>query len=257
MKAEDQLWDANLYTTKYAFVFGYGSSLIELLDPQPEERILDLGCGTGELTALIAEKAKAVTGIDKSPQMIEKARDTYPEVQFEVADATDFRFSEKYNAIFSNAALHWVLDYKEAINCMYNALLPGGRLVLEMGGKGNVAAIVSALKQALAKQGYEQQANYKQWFFPSIATYTTALEEAGFDVRFSQLYDRPTELADEATGIKDWLAMFGGNFFKGVTKNDIEAIKEEVQQVLKPKLFKDGKWVADYKRLRVIAYKSV
>lgn len=249
------IWNAGMYTGKYAFVYEYGNSLIELLKPQKGERILDVGCGTGQLTAKIGELCKEAVGIDASAEMIEKAKLLFPDTVFEVADAANFKFNVPFDAVFSNAALHWVKDYKGAIRCMHNCLKQGGRLVLEMGGKGNVKHITDTLREVLTINGYTENASFEQWFFPSISNYTTALEEAGFEVSLAHLYDRPTLLADEKTGILDWLTMFGETYFENIPKEKALEIKEEVQSFLKPVLFKEGNWYADYRRLRIVAYK--
>lgn len=248
-------WDSRLYTEKHSFVFNYGASLVELLDPKNKERILDLGCGSGELTNAIQELSRDVIGMDRSPEMIEKAKAQFPWCKFQLGDATDFHFERPFNAIFSNAALHWVVPYKKAISCMYANLAKEGRIVVEFGGKNNVRAITDQLRRSLFKRGYVEQSKLQLWYFPSIAEYTSELEAQGFDVTFAQLLDRPTELADTETGVKDWLTMFGMPFFDGVEANRMEEIKSEVQESLRPELFKEGKWFADYKRIRVIAYK--
>ncbi|CAM3508907.1 methyltransferase domain-containing protein [Zobellia roscoffensis] len=249
-------WNAQLYNDKHAFVYDYGKSLIELLAPKSNERILDLGCGSGELTFDISGLVKMVMGLDKSPEMIAKAKYNFPSVNFEVADAANFKVEEKFDAIFSNAALHWVVQYEEAIASMYQALCTGGRIVVEFGGKNNIRTISDALRESLYKRGYEKQARINLWYFPSIGEYTSKLEEAGFEVVFAQWYDRPTELVDNHTGIVDWITMFGSSFFDGVTNEDIIEISKEVQDKVKPELFKDGKWYADYKRIRVVARKK-
>jgi len=249
------MWDAQLYKEKHSFVFDYGESLIDLLEPKKNQRILDLGCGTGQLTARIHENARTVVGMDASPEMIDSARRNYPQLHFQIGDASAFHFDKKFDSIFSNATLHWVMNHKGAIASMFENLKDGGKIVLEFGGRGNVKTIVKALRTALVRRGYADQSSLDLWYFPSIGEYTSELESAGFTVLFAQLYDRPTELADETTGIKDLLAMFGNAFFKGVEQNDMEAIKSEVQQNLKPVLFQNGKWYADYKRLRVVAIK--
>lgn len=249
-------WKPELYNQKHSFVYNYGKSLIDLLDPQKGERILDLGCGSGQLTSQIHELADEVIGIDNSEEMIADAKSKFKEIEFRVASATNFQFDKKFDAIFSNAVLHWVRDYASAIRCMYNNLKSEGRIVLEFGGKGNVEAIVSQLRNSLKKRGYIRQSELELWYFPSIGEYAPLLEKEGFRVIFAQHYDRPTELADEKKGIKDWLSMFGVAFFEEVTEEDIEEIKDEVQQSIKPQCFKDGKWYADYKRIRIKAIKT-
>lgn len=154
---------------------------------------------------------------------------------------------------FSNAALHWILEKEKVVNQCFKNLKKGGRFVLEMGGKGNVASIVSTLKDVLIKHGYTENARIEQWYFPSLSEYTTILESAGFRVQFATHFDRETELHDDKSGIKDWLKMFAVGYLRGI-KNPDELL-DEVQNLLKPTRFRDGKWYADYKRLRVIATK--
>ncbi|WP_200975685.1 class I SAM-dependent methyltransferase [Echinicola sp. 20G] len=256
MTPSNPTWNPNLYNDKHSFVFAYGAQLLELLAPQKGERILDLGCGAGQLTHQISESGAKVIGLDQSPEMVAKAQSLYPAIEFKVGDAADFSFGEKFDAIFSNATLHWVLSYQKAIQAMYKNLKSGGRLIVEFGGKGNVQQIERTLKDTLARHGYLQQSQIQLWYFPSIGAYSSELEKAGFRVTFAQHFDRPTALADEATGIKDWLAMFGGKFFDGVSLVDQEIIMEEVQQALRPRLFRENKWYADYKRLRIMAFKD-
>ncbi len=251
----DTIWDSKLYNEKHSFVSDYGASLVDVLNPKDDETILDLGCGAGQLTALIGERAKLVIGIDKSPEMIRSAKSQFPELDFQTGDAAAFNFDIKFDSIFSNAALHWVTDYNSVIACMYDNLVERGKIVLEFGGKGNVQSIVDQLRISLRKRGYKAQSELLLWYFPSIAEYSNALEVGGFEVAFAQLFDRPTELADETTGITDWILMFGKAFFNRVREEDIAAILAEVQYELKSKLFKNGKWYADYKRLRIIAEK--
>ncbi len=249
-------WKPELYNEKHAFVYHYGENLITLLNPKENERILDLGCGSGQLTFKINELAKEVVGIDKSAEMIADAKSKFSNIEFQVADASDFSFDKKFDSIFSNATLHWVKDYKNAIKCMYDNLKPNGKIVVEFGGKGNVQTIVNVLRSALRNKGYIQQSELDLWYFPSIAGYTTALESAGFRVTFAEHYDRPTELADENSGIKDWISMFAESFFIGVAQDHVEEIKNEVQERVKEKCLINGKWFADYKRIRIIAIKE-
>jgi len=249
-------WNPTLYQNKHAFVFNYGESLIELLDPKQHERILDLGCGTGELTAQIANICPNVIGMDLSADMIQQARLDYPGVRFEVGDAANFHFEDGFHAIFSNAALHWVTNYRGAIKCMHHNLREGGRIVIEFGGKGNVKSIVQSLKSCLQLKGYAKQAEVNPWYFPSIGEYTSELEKVGFRVTYAIHYDRPTLLADRENGVVDWIKMFGKMFFKEVSAVDIEDISRQVQEMLRPKLFREGEWFADYKRIRIVAYKE-
>ncbi|MAZ28388.1 MAG: SAM-dependent methyltransferase [Cytophagaceae bacterium] len=249
-------WNARLYNEKYNFVYAFGESLIDLLDPQPDERILDVGCGSAQLTAQIAVKAQEVVGLDASAEMIEDAKQRYPQIDFHVMDASSFKFDKPFDKIFSNAALHWVLDAKGAVRCMADHLKQNGKLVLEMGAKGNVQSIVAALREVLTARGFLAQAKFQQWYFPSVGEYTSLLEKHGFEVNMALCFDRPTPLADKATGIKDWLTMFGAAFLTGVPENEKEAIRAEVQKMLEPTLLKGDTWLADYKRLRIMATKK-
>lgn len=250
------LWNANLYDNKHSFVSMYGEDLVELLNPQRGEKILDVGCGTGYLANVISERGAAVIGIDSSKEMIAKAKSEFPGIDFRVLSATDFHFDHLFDAVFSNAALHWVLEKQKPINCICENLKPGGRLVMEMGGKGNVENIINAVKQTLTQYGYTNAAEKTTWYFPSLSEYTSLLEDTGLKVTYAAHYDRETKLQDNANGIKDWLKMFGSSFFKGIDANIINDILNKVQDILKPVLFKNGNWYADYKRLRVTAIKQ-
>jgi trans-aconitate 2-methyltransferase len=254
---ENITWNTSLYDKKHDFVFKYGEYLVQqLLTPQEGERILDIGCGTGHLTNLIAASGAMVTGMDSSIDMIAKARNEYPHLPFRLASVTDFNFNEPYDALFSNAVLHWVTDKEQAVESMYNNLKPGGRLVLEMGGKGNVEKIVHALKQALINHGYVQNAAREIWYYPSLSEYTGLLEKQGFRVTYATHFNRETELKDTQQGIKDWVQMFGGAYLEGVDAAANDAILEEVQETLRSTQFRQQKWYADYKRLRVVAIKE-
>jgi len=249
-------WNPNLYDGKHAFVSRYGEELVDILAPQPGEDILDLGCGTGYLAHLISESGAHVTGIDNSTAMIEKAQQQYPEINFRIMSADDFDFKESLDAIFSNAALHWVLNKQKAIECMFDSLKAGGRLILEMGGKDNVSGIITALKNSLVKYGFVKEAGINTWYFPSLSTYTSLLESKGFRVTYAAHYDRETKLQDNDNGIKDWLKMFGGAYLQGINESETEKILDEVQANLKDTHFREGSWYADYKRLRIVAIKK-
>lgn len=255
MQQPTNTWDAQLYNDKHNFVYDYGMDLIELLAPKSHERILDLGCGSGELTAKINELGGSVVGIDKSPEMIARAKEQFPYCDFAVGDAIDFKFSKPFDALFSNAALHWVLDYKMAIANMFTNLEDGGRMVVEFGGKHNVEVITDALRESLRQWGYVRQSDLNLWYFPSIGEYTSALESQGFTVIFAQWYDRPTVLADEKTGVVDWLQMFAKPFFDRIPDGDAFEIRNKVQNSVSNRLFNKGKWYADYKRIRIVAIK--
>ncbi len=247
-------WNAALYDRKHAFVFEYGKDVLSLLAPHPGERILDVGCGTGHLTKSIADAGAAVVGIDSSAEMIAKAKESYPDIAFQVADARDFAFPEPFDAIFSNAALHWVLEPERAVICMAKALRPGGRFVIEMGGKGNVGRILTALETAMRDlAGVEVSARN---YFPSIGEYTPLLEKHGLEIEQAWLFDRPTPLDDGENSVRNWLTMFRGSVFDDLSDDVKEAVLSSVETTLRPELFADGNWTADYRRLRITARKK-
>ena len=179
-------WASALYESKHSFVWRYGTDCLELLSPQQGDRILDLGCGTGQLTEKIAGFGAKVLGIDKALTMIAQARKKLSRpCEFEVADAANFYFKELFDAVFSNATLHWIKQPERVITCIWQALKPSGRFVAEFGGKGNIRAIVTAIGNALDDKwilavSAKPALFTDPWYFPSIGEYTTLLEKQGF-----------------------------------------------------------------------------
>ena len=246
-------WDAQLYDGRHAFVWKLGASLVELLAPKPGETILDLGCGTGHLTAEIAATGANVVGSDRSPQMIEKARQTYPNLHFEVADARALKDSACFDAVFSNAVLHWIKQPELVVRGIARALKPGGRFVAEFGARGNISTIQSAMIKALAELGHEPVDS--PWYYPSIAEYAQLLEDSGLETTFATLFDRPTPLQGR-DGMRDWIKMFGGTYLSQVPAEQQEAFFSRVEADLQLALFGEETWIADYRRLRVVANKT-
>ncbi len=243
-------WDTTSYDGSHSFVFEYGEDVVGLLDPQAGERILDLGCGTGHLMDQIAEPGATVVGLDQSEEMIERARATYPDHRFVHADARDFGFEDPFDAVFSNAALHWIPEQDDVLRSVADALRPGGRLVAELGGIGNVGSLVDAVEAELASRGYELD---NPWYFPSVGEYATKLEAHGFEVRYATLFDRPTELDDGANGLAAWLDMFGDSLLSPLSEEEQREVVSDVEDRLRDDHFEDGVWIADYRRLRVVA----
>jgi trans-aconitate methyltransferase len=250
----DNNWDTDLYEDKHAFVWQYGENLLKLLNPKPGESILDLGCGTGQLTEKIAQAGAEVTGIDRASSMIETARQNYPHLRFDVADARDFQVLKPLDAVFSNAVLHWIKEADAAIASIHQALKPGGRFVAEFGGKGNVQAIVQALYSALEAIAIPAQ-KLNPWYFPSIAEYTTLLEQQGFDVIYTTLFARPTSLTQGEAGMANWIEMFADAFLAGLSADQQIQIIRTVEKHLLPTLYQEGNWIADYRRIRIVAIK--
>ena len=247
-------WNSSLYDQKHTFVFEYGKSLLSLLDPQPGESILDLGCGTGHLTKAIAESGAHVVGLDSSPSMIEVARAAYPELEFILADATNFSLSATFDAVFSNATLHWVIEAEKAIRCIATSLKTGGRLVAEFGGKGNVATIITAIQQSIWELVHIEV--NPGWFYPSIGEYTPMLEKHGLAVQSAILFDRPTKLEDGENGLRNWIHMFCVSMFRDVPDAMKEQVLHSTEEKVRDRLFMVDHWIADYRRLRIMAVKE-
>ena len=244
------LWDSSLYDDRHSFVWKKGADLVGMLDPRPGERILDLGCGTGHLTDRIAASGAEVTGLDSSPSMIAQARQNFPKLRFQLADARSFTFDAPFDAIFSNAMLHWVLEADDAAGCMARALKPGGRLVLEMGVKGNVALIGAGIESVLREAGFAAR---NRWFYPSLGEYSSLLEGHGFEIEVGQTFARWTKLDHPERGMREWMEMFAGSYFEDVPADRKDALVREIEERLRPNLWCDGAWFADYRRLRIKA----
>lgn len=243
-------WNAHLYDAKHRFVSDYGNDVIKLLAPKQHEKILDLGCGTGDLANELYRRGVNVVGIDHSSTMVEQAKQKYPHIPFYVEDITNLPYVEEFDAIFSNAVLHWVKYPKSALDNMYKSLRVGGRLVAEFGGEGNVHELTNTLIQQVREAGYTFTDSNFPWYFPSIAEYTTFMEQVGFQVTYAYLYDRPTLLKD-ADGLRNWINMFAEDFMYDVPVMEREKIIERIEQALKGVLYQDDGWIADYVRLQV------
>ncbi len=246
-------WQATLYESKHSFVWQDAGDLLELLTPKVGESILDIGSGTGQLTEQISRSGATVMGIDSSENMVEKAKENYPNLKFNVVDARNFQFDTTFDAVFSNATLHWIPEADTVINCIAQSLKTGGRFVAEFGGKGNVQAITTALSQVLRDIGINQ---HHPWYFPSIGGYATKLENHGLDVTYGVLFPRPTPLTEGEAGLGNWIEMFGDCFFTGITEKEKTQVIRTVENLLRPTLYQEGTWIADYQRIRIVAIKN-
>jgi trans-aconitate methyltransferase len=248
--AQGSGWNADDYDDKHEYVTAYGESLVDRLDARPGERVLVVGCGTGHLSAKISDGGAVVHGIDASEDMIEQARESYPDLTFEQADAREFDPVGQYDAIFSNAALHWIpeSDHPALLKSLADTLTEGGRFVAEMGGKGNVETIVSATAGEVRERGYEPTI---PWYFPTIDEYSTLLGEAGFETQWAVIFDRPTEVGGQ-DGLRNWLDMFGDSLLADVPEAERPALLAAIEDRLRDELY-DAEaevWFADYRRLR-------
>jgi SAM-dependent methyltransferase len=247
-----QTWDPSRYAANAAFVPALGQPVLDLLQPRAQERILDLGCGDGVLTQKLVETGVEVVGVDSSEDMVAAARQRGLDAR--VMDATRLTFDQEFDAVFSNAALHWIKDDPDAaIASAYRALRRPGRFVGEMGGHGCVAAINLALIVGVEKRGIKSAANLSPWYFPTVDDYTARLERAGFIAESVQLIPRPTPLP---AGMRGWLETFANPFCAALPEDQRGDYLDEATEMLRPVLCDErGRWTADYMRLRFIARK--
>lgn len=246
-----QIWKASDYREKGNFVPVLGMPLIELLNPKPGMRILDVGCGNGVLTEKLVASGADVYGIDFSQDMVEAAKKLGLDVQ--VMNALDMSFENEFDAVFSNAALHWMTENPQRIvENIFRALKPGGIFVGEMGGKGNIAEIERCQQLMLEPYGLDlHQISPK--FFPDEHEYRGLLEASGFEIVMIDRFERPTALPD---GVSGWLTVFANATLDALSKEDVPTFLKDVENCTKAKLFDPTQsWLADYVRLRFKAKK--
>ena len=240
-------WDAASYAANAAFVPALGAPVVALLAPRKGERILDLGCGDGVLTEALVAAGAEVIGVDAGEDMIAAAKARGLDAH--VGDGQALAFSNEFDAVFSNAALHWMLDRAAVAAGVFRALRPGGRFVGEMGGEGNVATLRAGIREELTARGYPVPAEDPQWY-PGIADFAAVYAQAGFIDIDARLIPRPTPLPSGVTG---WLTTFRAGFMDQahVPDADQPAVAQAVEDRLAAKLRQaDGSWIADYVRLR-------
>ena len=243
-----QTWSPETYEANARFVSELGAGVLAWLNPRAGEDILDIGCGDGALTARLIEAGAEVVGVDDSPEMLEAARARG--VDAREMDARALSFDKEFDAVFSNAALHWVVPPESVVAGLARALRPGGRFVAEFGGHGNIAAIVTAMRAAGRARGADLGLAFP-WFYPTDAEYSRMLAEAGLAVARTEHFARPTRLP---TGMAAWLEMFRKPFFDQFAEPERGEVLAEAVELLRPSLRdKEGVWTADYVRLRVEA----
>ena len=245
-----QTWDPQTYEKNGAFVHGLAGGVLEWLAAQSGERILDLGCGDGQLTERVAATGARVIGLDSSAHMAAAARARGIDVAEGSAEQLPFE-TQGFDAVFSNAALHWVRDQDAMMGEVHRVLKPGGRFVAEMGGHGNIAAIRVALIATVARHGFdgrEDNVNY----YPTPDEYTRRLERHGFTVEQMARIPRPTPLAKG--GMSEWIRTFRRGVLETMPEVIRDRVVDEATALLAPVLRDDeGNWTADYVRLRFVA----
>ena len=245
-----QKWDPEQYEREGGFVADYGRGVAGMLDPQPGERILDLGCGDGRLSEFLAGSGCRLVAVDSSAEQVCAARGRGLDAR--LIDAARLRFGEEFDAVFSNAALHWIRPPEAVARGVFAALRPGGRFVGELGGRGNIDSIRGALAAALPAHGLDFD-DLDPWYFPDEMKYSRLLQAAGFAVDRMELFDRPTPLPG---GISGWLRTFTRGFLEPVPEAEREGFLDRIAASLEPELRRDdGEWFVDYVRLRFAATK--
>jgi SAM-dependent methyltransferase len=245
-----QTWDPDVYSQHAAFVPGLAGGVLEWLNAQPGERILDLGCGDGQLTAQLIEAGAVVRGFDASPQMAAAARSRGIEVDEGSAENLPYA-DATFDAVFSNAALHWMRDQDAVLAEVHRVLKRGGRFVAEMGALGNIAAIRVALAAVLDRHGYDGRSNDTN-YYPAAEEYTRRLEGCGFMLKQIALIPRPTRLPE--SGMAGWIRTFRRGVLENLPESIRDQVVDETVELLAPVLRDaDGNWTADYARLRFIA----
>jgi SAM-dependent methyltransferase len=248
-KMTEMIWDAQRYAREASFVPAYGQPVLDLLDPQPGERVLDLGCGNGTLTTQIAARGALVLGVDASAEMVTAARERG--LSAEVRDAADLSFDGEFDAVFTNAVLHWIPDLDAVLRAVRRALKPGGRFVGECGGPGNIAGIGLAVTAARLRHGFPAPRN--PWHNRTPDVFRAALAHAQLEPDDVVSFPRPTPLPN---GLRNWLEIFGAPLLADLTPNQRQAVIDDAAALARPWMTDlDGRFTADYVRLRFRAFR--
>lgn len=246
-------WNASFYADKHRFVAACGMRLLEFVDRSRGRSILDLGCGTGELTAELAVNGADVLGIDASADMIRLARETYPTLHFKILDALRLNFDAEFDTVFSNAVFHWIPDQDRLLGCIRQALKPDGRLVCEFGAADNARQVLATLFIVFAQHGRRFEHGF---FYPTPDAYSQRLELNGFKPERVIAYDRPTPLRDGEAGLRNWIMQFLHPAFTSFSSAEQKAILSETETRLRPHLWDGIQWTVDYRRLLAVAHRQ-
>ena len=245
-------WNSSLYDNKHDFVAEYGKGLLEFIPKNNVQTILDLGCGTGTLTAQLADLCSKVVGVDSSQNMIDKAKKQFENIEFSVCDALALPFEKEFDVVFSNAVFHWINDHDALLKNIHKALKPRGLLVCEFGANGNIATIENAFINVCERLGY----HYKHKFnFPTVEMFGEMLEKNGFVIDKIYDFDRPTVFKDGEQGLTNFLKQFFASELEVMPEHIQTSLFNEIAESTRGTLWNGKEWVADYRRLRAIAHK--
>lgn len=243
-------WNPSLYDRNHGFVAEYGKALLTCIPENPDQSILDLGCGTGALTGQLAALGSRVMGVDSSPEMIEKARKNFPRLSFQVCDALNLPFEGEWDVIFSNAVFHWISDHDRLLENIKKALRPGGLLICEFGAAGNTGAILQAFGAAAAESGYPYQCRFN---YQTPENFRLLLENHGFIPERVWDFQRPTPLAQGWEGLSVWLRQFLAAELSAMPPQVQDQVLARTEELARDLLWNGKEWVGDYRRLRAAA----
>lgn len=244
-------WNSTLYDKKHDFVAEYGKGLLEFVPKNKKQTILDLGCGTGTLTVKLLDFGNKVIGVDSSQNMIDRAKEKFGNIEFITCDALALPFEKEFDVVFSNAVFHWINDQNILLQNIFKALKQNGLLVCEFGADGNIATIENAFAKVYTDFGYEYKPKFN---FPTRDAFGKLLETNKYIINKIYDYDRPTKLKDKEKGLMNWIKQFFEAELSPIPENIQIEIFEKVEELTKDTLWNGKEWVADYRRLRVIAH---
>ena len=244
-------WNAVLYDDKHNFVSEYGKGLLEFIPKNKNQSILDLGCGTGKLTSQLIDFAGTVIGVDSSENMIERAKKQYSNIKFMVCDALNLPFEKQFDVVFSNAVFHWISNHNALLKQIHKVLKPNGLLICEFGANGNIATIENAFMNVCKDAGYIYTPKFN---FSTKENFANLLKNNDFVIDKIYDYDRPTPLKDNEKGLSNWMKQFFSSNLELMSEKMQYEIIEKVEDLTRKSLWNGNKWIADYRRLRVVAH---